>query len=243
MLIKSLKCVFLEDEDPLNSIDNHNSGSWWPGDMRSQAHGHNHWKGSVGGFIPPLHRRWNGVYWIHSDVCPSVRPSVRPSATVRPSKYFFQMFLLFLLFSVNGVRSSPAYSAVPVYIITLSLLSEIYMRHPILHSQRRDTHRFWLIFHPKYCTGATSYHIGPCHNGTWLYLFVFLVYILPSCGIFFTFPKLLHKLLRYPKYHATLVGKMMPKFFWNKVFLKNSHLCSTRLQNRNLSFDISGCVR
>ena len=26
----------------------------------------------------------------------------------------------------------------------------------------------------------------------------------------------------------------MPKFFWNKVFLKNSHLCSTRLQNRNL---------
>ena len=26
----------------------------------------------------------------------------------------------------------------------------------------------------------------------------------------------------------------MPKVFWNKVFLKNSHLCSTRLQNRNL---------
>ena len=22
--------------------------------------------------IPPLHRRWNGVYWIHPDVCPSV---------------------------------------------------------------------------------------------------------------------------------------------------------------------------
>ena len=44
----------------------------------------------------------------------------------------------------------------------------------------------------------------------------------------------LHKLLQYLKYHDTLVGKMMPKFFLNKVFLKNSHLCSTQLQNRNL---------
>ena len=51
---------------------------------------------------------------------------------------------------------------------------------------------------------------------------------------FWHLPNFLHKLLRYIKYHDTLVGKMMPKFFWNKVFLKNSHLCSTRLQNRNL---------
>ena len=52
--------------------------------------------------------------------------------------------------------------------------------------------------------------------------------------IFWHFPNFLHKLLRYLKYHDTLVGKMMPKFFWNNVLLKNSHLCSTRLQNRNL---------
>ena len=38
----------------------------------------------------------------------------------------------------------------------------------------------------------------------------------------------------YLKYHDTLVGKIKPKFFWHKVFLKNSHLCSTRQQNRNL---------
>ena len=48
------------------------------------------------------------------------------------------------------------------------------------------------------------------------------------------FANFLHKLLRYFKYHDTIVGKMMPRFFWNKVFLKNSHQCSTRLQNRNL---------
>ena len=56
-----------------------------------------------------------------------------------------------------------------------------------------------------------------------------------NCGSFFLyFPNFFHKLLRYLKCHDTLVGKMMPRFFWNKVFLKNSHLCSTRLQNRNL---------
>ena len=33
----------------------------------------------------------------------------------------------------------------------------------------------WLMFHTKYCTGATLCYIGPCDNGTWLYLFVFLV--------------------------------------------------------------------
>ena len=41
-------------------------------------------------------------------------------------------------------------------------------------------------------------------------------------------------ILETRRYHDTLVDKMMPKFFWNKVSLKNSHLCSTQLQNRNL---------
>ena len=74
-----------------------------------------------------------------------------------------------------------------------------------------------------------------------LYIFVFLASFSslwwPNIWSKIGFPELfeknywfhsLHKLLRYLKYHDTLVGKMMPKFFWN------SHLCSTRLQSRNL---------
>ena len=88
-----------------------------------------------------------------------------------------------------------------------------------------------------------------------LYIFMFLASFRPSGGQIFVanflhFPNFLHKLLRYLEYHDTLVGKMMPKFFWNKVFLKNSHLCSTQLQKRNLYWifldevgsDQSGCI-
>ena len=38
---------------------------------------------------------------------------------------------------------------------------------------------------------------------------------------------------RFPELFGKTIGSI-PKFFWNKVFMKNSHLCSTRLQNRNL---------
>ena len=45
--------------------------------------------------------------------------------------------------------------------------------------------------------------------------------------IFLRFPNFLYQLQpRYLPYHDTLVGRVMPKFFWNKFFLNDSHQCS-----------------
>ena len=73
-----------------------------------------------------------------------------------------------------------------------------------------------------------------CYNGTTVSFCVFSIDFAVLWQFFLHLPNFLHKLLWYHKYHDSLVGKMMPKFFWNKVFLRNSHLCITRLQNRIL---------
>ena len=120
-----------------------------------------------------------GVYWIHPDVCPSVRPSVD-----KFSGTFLKLLAQFI--------SYPAFT-----LIVMGWVS-------------------WPLF-------------------IFVFLASFSVLWWPNiCGKFLLFPNVLLKLLWYLKYHDNLVGKMMPKFFLNKVFLKNSHLCSTRLQNKNL---------
>ena len=44
----------------------------------------------------------------------------------------------------------------------------------LIKARYNSEYRFWLMFHPKYCTGATLYDMGPYYNGAWLYLFLFL---------------------------------------------------------------------
>ena len=60
--------------------------------------------------------------------------------------------------------------------------------------------------------------------------------IWPKMGFrnFWHFPNFSYKLLWYLKYTDTLVGKMMSKSSGTKLSPKNSHLCRTWLQNRNL---------
>ena len=82
------------------------------------------------------------------------------------------------------------------------------------------------IFWKKLLTQFTSYLASILMGWvSWpLYIFVFLASFsalwwpniwlkMGFPGFFFFF--LIHKLPRYLKYHDTLVGKMMPKFFWN----------------------------
>ena len=48
------------------------------------------------------HQRWNGVYWIHPDVCPSARPFVdKVSGTFEKKKLLVQL-ISYLAFAIMG---------------------------------------------------------------------------------------------------------------------------------------------
>ena len=61
--------------------------------------------------IPPLDGRWNGVYWFHPDVRPSVCPSINPSVCRRGFPKFLKkllaQFILYLAFTLMGWVSWP----------------------------------------------------------------------------------------------------------------------------------------
>ena len=158
-----------------------------------------------------------GVYWIHPDVCPSVRPSAWPSVDKVSGTFWkkklLAQFISYLAFTLLGWVSWPLY--IFVFLASFSALwwpniwskmgfpeLVLVQHYIILDRVIMALYRIILCFYYRFCRlVADVWH----------------------------FPNFLHKLLRYLKYHATLVSKMMPKFFWTNVFLKNSHLCSTWL--------------
>ena len=64
-------------------------------------------------FIPPVHLRWNGGILDSPDVCPSVRPCVRPSVCRQGFRNFLKkllaQFISYLEFILMGWVSWPLY--------------------------------------------------------------------------------------------------------------------------------------
>ena len=166
--------------------------------------------------IPPLHRNWNrGI--LDSPRCLSVRLSVRPSVDKVSGTLKKK--------NIGSIRFIPG-----IYPYGVSLLTPMHFRVPSL------------IFGPlvaKYLaengvseTFWKNYWLNSLH--TWLafifmgwiswplYIFVFLASFLSLW-----WPNIWPKMW-FPKLFEKTIGSI--HFF----FLKNSHLCSTRLQNRNL---------
>ena len=178
-----------------------------------------------------------GVYWIHPDVCPSVHPSVCRQGFRNVLKKPLAQLISYLAFTLMGWVSWPLY--IFVFLASFSALwwSNIWPKIGFLELFEKTLGS--INFIPGICPNGVSL-LTPIQFRVPSLIFGPLVakYLVEN-RVSGTYWKnywfhSLHKLLQYLKYHDTQVGKMMPKFFWDKVFLKNSHLCSTRLQNRKL---------
>ena len=157
-----------------------------------------------------------GVYWIHPDVCPSVCPSVRPSVD-----------------KVSGTFKKKTNGSIPfipgIFPYWVSPLILIHFRVPSLIfgplaakylAENGVSEIFW-----KKTSG--SIHFIPGINPYGVSLLIPIHFCVPS-------------LIFDPLVAEYLAENVVSGTFWSKLlaqcmfFLKNSHLCSTRLQNINL---------
>ena len=148
-----------------------------------------------------------GVYWIHPDVCPSIHPSVCRQG-------FPELFekIIGSIHFIPGIYPYGMSFLTPIHFSVPSLIFGPLVTKYLAENGVSGT--FWRNYWPN---SFHTWHLPLWGEVNWpLYIFVFLAsFFRPSGGQIFVanswhFPIFLHKLLRYLKYHDTLVGKMMP---------------------------------